>query len=315
MGEPPMEIVMSISRFVTFAAVLVAVGLPVTLLDAAQHGDRNRGGGGAAAERAAPRAAPAPRVTEAPRIMAAPPARAEQHNQQDRGRQTERRQAPVMVVPRASEAPRAAVAPNARMEQRDHQNRVRAPGRSVAPGVAAPRAGGAPNVVTAQPYRSLQGERDGSGRSADRHNGNITISPRITTIASRWRAFSRPYYAFRPRLSIGLGFYVGYPVSFPSFHDYPYPYGDYEYYGPPYGTAGNTYGGVMFVITPDDASVYVDDIYAGPVENFSPTSPPLALTAGLHHITIAKTGYQAMAFDVNIVPGEVIPYQAALQHF
>jgi hypothetical protein len=135
-------------------------------------------------------------------------------------------------------------------------------------------------------------------------------------IAPYWRAFSRPYYDFRPRLRIGFGLFVGFPVPFPAFYDYPYPYADawpvYGYYGPAPGPAEIGYGGVSLDVTPDDASVYVDGSYVGPVENFSPTSPPLTLAIGMHHVDVMAPGYQTLAFDVSIVPGQVIPYQGTL---
>jgi hypothetical protein len=143
------------------------------------------------------------------------------------------------------------------------------------------------------------------------------IAPRARLVTPRWQAFSRPYYDFRPHVRIQLGFYVGYPVMFPSAYDYPYPYTDvaptYGYYGRPPGVAGIGYGGVSFDVTPYDAGVYVDGTYAGPVENFYPTSPPLTLEVGVHHIDIIAPGYLTLAFDVSIVPGQVIPYRGTLQ--
>jgi hypothetical protein len=141
-------------------------------------------------------------------------------------------------------------------------------------------------------------------------------------------------------VSIGLGFYVGYPVPWPSVYDYPYPYADqYPYasqypYADPYpyagqypygdmspaypdngspsGVVGADYGGVSFDIAPIDASVYVDGTYVGQASDFSPTSAPLSLAAGVHHIDVVAPGYQTIAFDVSIVPGQVIPYQGTL---
>jgi hypothetical protein len=49
-----------------------------------------------------------------------------------------------------------------------------------------------------------------------------------------------PYYTFRPRVSIGAGLWLGYPVIYPDYYfDSPYPYYPYYsspyYYGYPYG--------------------------------------------------------------------------------
>jgi PEGA domain len=72
-------------------------------------------------------------------------------------------------------------------------------------------------------------------------------------------------------------------------------------------------GGMSFEIQPSDAQVYVDGRYAGNVGQFSPTSQPLGLTAGRHHIQITAPGYRTMEFDADIVGGEVLPYQGTLE--
>ena len=54
--------------------------------------------------------------------------------------------------------------------------------------------------------------------------------------------FSRPYYAFRPRVRLGLGLWVGVPIAYPYYYGYHDPYYDpyassYPYPYPPYGYA------------------------------------------------------------------------------
>jgi hypothetical protein len=117
---------------------------------------------------------------------------------------------------------------------------------------------------------------------------------------------SAPYYAFRPRLRLGFGLFIGYPVSFPSWYD-PYVPGMYSAY-----RAGDAYGGVSFDIRPYDADVYVDGEYVGTVNDFSPLQPPLTLVAGVHHIDIETSGLEPLSFDITIVPRQVIPYQGSL---
>jgi len=164
--------------------------------------------------------------------------------------------------------------------------------------------------------------------------------------------FYAPYYAFHPRFSVGFGLWVGFPVAYPYFYGgypyygygYGYPYGyPYGYaapypYGyppayPPYppsnyssapyppsgsmnvqpGRAQGNAGGVSFDITPGDAEVVVDGQSMGTVGNFTPSTAPLTLEPGRHHIEIRAQGYRNMAFDVDIVPGQVVPYQGTLQ--
>ncbi len=157
-------------------------------------------------------------------------------------------------------------------------------------------------------------------------------------------AASRPYYAFRPRFSLGFGLSVGYPVAFPygynSYYYNPYIYnGNYgagygpvygsgydgsyygssyggAYYGPGYGaTGGSSYGrsgGLSFDITPSDAALFIDGKYVGAVEDFAPTEAPLTLSTGRHHADVRAQGYQTMSFDISVVAGQVIPYQGTL---
>jgi hypothetical protein len=75
------------------------------------------------------------------------------------------------------------------------------------------------------------------------------------------------------------------------------------------------YGGVSLEISPSDATVDVDGNHAGIVGDFSDPSRPLSLGAGRHHIQLQAPGYEPMGFDVDVVPGQVIPYRGDLQRF
>jgi hypothetical protein len=72
-------------------------------------------------------------------------------------------------------------------------------------------------------------------------------------------------------------------------------------------------GGVSFEITPSNAEVFVDGQYVGQTGQFTPTSQPLGLPLGRHHIEIRASGYRTIDFDVDIVAGQVIPYQGVLE--
>jgi hypothetical protein len=142
----------------------------------------------------------------------------------------------------------------------------------------------------------------------------------------------RPYYSFRPRFRVGFGIWVGHPVVYPYYvrpHVYPYPYtypsaypypvGTPPYPVPAYPTSTTTapanYGGLSFEITPADADVYIDGQYYGTVAQFSPSEPPLWLTPGQHRVEIREAGFESIVFAVEIVAGEVIPYQGELRRF
>jgi hypothetical protein len=86
----------------------------------------------------------------------------------------------------------------------------------------------------------------------------------------------------------------------------------------PQGTVGvqpsqaNT-GGLSFEITPRDAELIVDGTPVGTVGQFTPSTQPLGLPAGRHQIEVHANGYRTMHFDVDIVAGQVIPYQGQLE--
>jgi hypothetical protein len=114
-------------------------------------------------------------------------------------------------------------------------------------------------------------------------------------------------------------------VTYPVYLDPGYPYGatTYPYSYPPggYPLPGTTtvtsgaVGGLSFDIDPANALVYVDMQYYGEAGQFSPTQAPLSLPPGRHHVEIQAAGFEVIAFDVDIAPGQVIPYQGDLRRF
>jgi hypothetical protein len=87
------------------------------------------------------------------------------------------------------------------------------------------------------------------------------------------------------------------------------------YYGSasaPAPTNTANYGGVSFDIQPADAAVFVDGKYIGTVAEFSPQQPPLSLTLGRHHVDLRAQGFQTLSFDLDVVAGQVTPYQGAM---
>ncbi len=136
-------------------------------------------------------------------------------------------------------------------------------------------------------------------------SGGWTTGRRSSAIRPRFegRAAHRPYYAFRPRLRLGFGIYLGYAVALPTWYS-PYLYEQYPVYG--------QYGGVSFDIQPYDAALYVDGVYMGGVADYGPSEAPLMLAAGRHHIELSARGCEPVSFDLTVLPGQVLPYQGTL---
>jgi hypothetical protein len=92
--------------------------------------------------------------------------------------------------------------------------------------------------------RSAGRSRAAVGRSSSGYRGSVVVrggGVRGGYIRPR-ASYYRPYYSFRPRLSIGLGLWMGYPVPYPYYYERPYsayPYPDDPY---AYGSVAPSYG-------------------------------------------------------------------------
>lgn len=260
------------------AAALVALSLAAMPADAQQRrGGGNRGGGGQTAPRAS-----------------APPQRAAPRQSQPR--------AGVQQQRAYSQAPRSGV-----QQQRSYAQQ------------AVPRQGPVPRAYANRPpsygHGSAYGYTGVPGRRA-------YVAPRrgygvMHGYGYGYRPYyyPRPYYAFRPRVSLGFGLWIGFPTA--------YPYYSYGYANPTYGyplsrfgfAAGVAYGGISFEVDPYDSAVFVDGEYAGVVGNFGPDAQPLTLRAGTHRVEIQAAGCDPVMFDVNVMPGQVIPYRGSMRPY
>ena len=130
---------------------------------------------------------------------------------------------------------------------------------------------------------------------------NVRIPPRYQRIVPYRIYTPRPY-----RSGFSLGIFFGRPV--PYRYSYPYPV-----YGYPTVAPGIAYGGISFGIDPADADVYVDGEYIGIAHDFDGPAQPLTLSAGRHRVELQAPGYEPMVFDIDVVPGQVIPYEGGMQ--
>jgi hypothetical protein len=126
--------------------------------------------------------------------------------------------------------------------------------------------------------------------------------------------FFHPYYTFHPHAFVGFGLWAGYPFAYP--YAFYYPYYSYSYYPYTYTYVRPNHtsmGGMSFDIAPGNAELFVDNMRVGTVGEFTATTQPLGLETGHHHIEIRAAGYQTMSFDVDIIAGQVIPYEGSLE--
>ena len=133
-----------------------------------------------------------------------------------------------------------------------------------------------------------------------------------------------PYGAAYPAYPYGAA-YPAYPYSaaYPAPDQYPVatPYSAQGYPAAPTTTLSanngpsdqSNMGGLSFQITPDNAQIFVDGNNVGTTGQFTATSQPLGLQAGPHHVLIRASGYQTITFDVDIIAGQVIPYQGTME--
>lgn len=80
-------------------------------------------------------------------------------------------------------------------------------------------------------------------------------------------------------------------------------------YTGPYGWA---IGGVRLKVDQRDAEVYVDGYYAGTVNDFDGIWQQLRLDDGDYRIEVRKPGFDALVFDVRILPGRTITYRGRM---
>jgi len=307
----------------TFVAVAASAALVFSAIPAhAQrrggdnHGARRGGGDHESRQQAAPRPAARGEVVTGQRInRAAPAPRGGVYGNQG--------------INRAAPAPRFEDFNRGAQAQRPNV------ARSYSRGAYSPR----PSYNGGYSYR---GDRDDRGRSYNNYRGGYNYRGRYSYgggysyrggYGSHRSFFS--FYSFRPRLNLGFGLWLGYPIAYP-YDDYytpdvyvtpaPYPSDSYAYQQAPppsdYGyDAPSSYddpsqqadGGISLEITPDGAAVFVDGTYVGTAGTFSPAAQPLGLTPGRHRIEIRAAGYRTMAFDADVIAGQVLPYRGTLR--
>ncbi len=159
--------------------------------------------------------------------------------------------------------------------------------------------------------------------------------------------FGFPYYHFQHGAMVAPGLWSGVPVPYPSsMMADPLMSGDpslwmtpHPYYPPPAmwavpspvvpppANAGTPDlalapadavpadhpGGLSFQLTPADAEVWIDEAFAGRADQFGPDQEPLPLMPGAHRLELRAAGFEPVIVDVQVPPGQVLPYRGILR--
>ena len=89
-----------------------------------------------------------------------------------------------------------------------------------------------------------------------------------------------------------------------------HPYSVYRY--DTYGSYGYPVGELRLKVHPCDAQVFIDGSYAGRVDDFDGVFQSLRLEEGEYQIEIVLPGFEPLAFNVRIFPGEKTTYEGDL---
>ena len=189
-------------------------------------------------------------------------------------------------------------------------------------------------VVYVAPGIAYETEPVDSDVYVDDTSDVVTASPepRAAMPAAPSLASLGSYYSFNPWYSLTDRITAGYPVAYPDRFVVTYeqvglrPGADLGNAGElppaavmaleaglqiiPYATG--TFGGLSFQIEPQDAEIYVDDVFVGLLEDYPAHDAPLPLLAGTHRVELRATGYRVEAFDVIVVRGQVTPLSGRL---
>ena len=121
----------------------------------------------------------------------------------------------------------------------------------------------------------------------------------------RYGSYDRDAWRNRIRFGLGISIFSGRPFAFRFDYGWRPSFG-YRYTMRP----GLAYGGMSFLLNPDFAEVYIDGEFVGIARDFG--GQPVPVAVGYHRIELYASGFEPVAFDINVMPGQVIPYRGSL---
>ena len=95
------------------------------------------------------------------------------------------------------------------------------------------------------------------------------------------------------------GYYAGYGGGYGD--GYGYQYADYDI------------GSVKIKVKPRDAEVYVDNYFAGYVDDFDGIFQSLKVETGGHRIEVRKPGFETLQFDVHVQPSRSVTFRGDMK--
>jgi len=166
--------------------------------------------------------------------------------------------------------------------------------------------GGRPEMGRPQMARPDVGRNDIGRNDNPRYDGRYNDQWRYSNRGYvRYGSYDRDRWRGRVRFGLGVSIFAGRAFGF--HFDYRWsPRFNYYYTM----RSGIAYGGVSFLLDPDTAEVYIDGEFVGFARDFG--GEPVPVAAGYHRIELYAPGFEPVAFDINVMPGQVIPYRGSL---
>lgn len=222
------------------------------------------------------------------------------------------------AVAPATDPPAGAAMAAAAQESQPEQERRAVP-RGSRPQDDNPRTGTAiPRSPLPPPASPPRGRITTDRRGAATPNRGRTTVVRPPTVRNYYYypysdPYSSRYYYPRQYYPYGYGaFGLGYFYYDPYRWAPGYTTGYFDnYYRRPFSTFD--IGELRLDVSPRHAQVLVDGYYAGQVDDFDGAFQAIKLEAGTYRIEITAPGYETLAFDVRITPGQKIRYQGELR--